>query len=361
MRGNPSVPSFHIDPVWIPMPTTAGMTKFVVDCKCYPLHSVLGQSEKEFSAAMKELKFKSNLGYAGAMNIQLLQLANDTTTTMEFPALTAYLPHLQVHERSYGSSDLKWIMFNCELTTKSSPSDQKGKEAPIWLDHYTAKTNEGKQINVIEGSPKEKRIELQMGRRLIADQEWALEEMVENEKAKQKEGEMPVKKKRKTSVKSHTMGGGTYTLPSSKIPISKNLYKNLLEKKLGENEVAVTETQFDEYQSLRVERLNSLGSIMNPVYGALINDLHNRLIISVTQNANSIGTTNRLRKENEVLKKKNTKEHELLKKKYTKETDQLKNKHDTLQSKYNLLRQNHQALEKREAAQAKELKSSSCN
>ena len=48
------------------MPTTAGMTKFVTDCKCYPFHSALRELDKEFSAATKELKFKSKLGHAGA-------------------------------------------------------------------------------------------------------------------------------------------------------------------------------------------------------------------------------------------------------------------------------------------------------
>ena len=60
-------------------------------------------------------------------------------------------------------------LFNCELVTKSSPSDQKRREVPIWHNCYAAKMNAGKEINVIEGSPMEKCIELQMGRQLITD------------------------------------------------------------------------------------------------------------------------------------------------------------------------------------------------
>ena len=88
-----------------------------------------------------------------------------------FPYLQAHLPHLKVHERSYGSNHLKWIMFNCELETRSSPSDEKGMKAPRWLDLYVANMNTGKEIKVIEGSPIRKRIELQSARNMVAVQE----------------------------------------------------------------------------------------------------------------------------------------------------------------------------------------------
>ena len=108
------------------MPTAVGITKFVTDCSCYPLYAIIGHKENEFSDAMTELKFQSKKGYAEAMNIQLHHLTNDNTIMSNFPDLQAHLPHLKVHERSSESSNLKWIMINCELETRSSPSDEKG-------------------------------------------------------------------------------------------------------------------------------------------------------------------------------------------------------------------------------------------
>ena len=223
------------------MPTATGITKFVMDCSCYPLYAVLGHTENEFSGAMAELKFQSKKGYAEVMNIQLLHLTNDTTIMSNFPDLQAHLPHLKVHERSYGSSNLKWIMFNCELETRSSPSDEKGMKAPRWLDLYVAKMNTGKEIKLIEGSPIRKRMELQTARNAVAVQERVLKEMVEKEKAQQEqnEGEKSAKKTRKTAETSHSFRDKEYPLPSSQVPISRNLYKKLLDNKLGENEVAV--------------------------------------------------------------------------------------------------------------------------
>jgi len=90
--------------------------------------------------------------------------------------------------------------------------------------------------------------------------------MVEKEKAQQEqnEGEKSAKKKRKSAKTALSFGDKEYPLPSSQIPISRNLYKKLLDYKLGEKEVAVSEEQFEEYQCLRVERLNSLGATMSP-------------------------------------------------------------------------------------------------
>ena len=71
---------------------------------------------------------------------------------------------------------------------------------------------------------------------------------------------------------------------------------------MGDGEIAVTESQFNEYERLRLERLNSLGNTMSPAHGALINELHNRLIISLTDKADLIGQVNDLKRENITLK-----------------------------------------------------------
>lgn len=112
----------------------------------------------------------------------------------------------------------------------------------------------------------------------------------------------PAKKKREKSTTSHLIAGDRYILPSSRIPITKNLYKELLANRLGDGEIAVTESQFNEYERLRLERLNSLGNSMSPAHGALINELHNRLIISLTDKADLIGQVNDLKRENVMLK-----------------------------------------------------------
>ena len=43
----------------------------------------------------------------------------------------------------------------------------------------------------------------------------------------------PAKKKREKSTTSHLIAGDRYILPSSRIPITKNLYKELLANRLG--------------------------------------------------------------------------------------------------------------------------------